>query len=152
MRVAFTKRTELFAPLGEDAADALAGGGTESEGVGFAIQAQENGIHFRRRVEALCGDKVLPLKLESRLQKNGNRPEGLAAVRRGVAVAGFFLQHEYHALRQLAGEHGIHPRCGDGVGEVGDDFIAAGGALCREPGERVVKAITFDQMELRMPG
>ena len=46
---------------------------------------------------------------------------------RGVAVAGFFLQHEYHALGKFARDDGFHPRSGDGVGEVSHDLIAGHG-------------------------
>ena len=43
----------------------------------------------------------------------------------GVAVAGFFLQHEHHALGKFACDDGVHPRRGDGIGEVGHDLITS---------------------------
>ena len=58
-RVLFTaKAAELFAALGEDATDALAGGAVKANRLGFSVEAQEEGIHFWGGVKTGAGNKM----------------------------------------------------------------------------------------------
>jgi len=67
-----------------------------------------------------------------------------------VALGGFLLEHEDHAFGERAGENGVEPGGGDGVGEVGDDFV---GGRCGGVGgkgkvrERIVEGVAFGEVE-----
>ncbi len=84
-------------------------------------------------------------EVEGALQEDRDRAEELGAGLGHVALGGLVLQHEHEAGRQGALEHGVHPRRGDGVGQVGDDLERL--VRVRDVGDGVVHGVGLEQVQ-----
>src|SRR5215217_5257040 len=93
------------------------------------------------------GDFVAGGDVVGGLQEDGDGAELLGAGLGGVTLGGFLLEHQHEVRGERAGEHGVHPRGGDGVGEVGDDLEAGGGFVGGEGGKRVIDGVAFEEVE-----
>lgn len=138
---------DLFAALLEAGADECLGRRGEEERGGFADEVEEGGLDLGAGVEAGAGDAVAGGEVVGGLEEDGDGAELFAAGVGGVALGGLELEHEDEAGGEGAGEDLVHPRGGDGVGEVGDDFEVGGGEVGGEGGEGELKGVALDEVE-----
>jgi hypothetical protein len=138
---------DLFAALLKAAADDGLDGGREDERGGVADQMQEARIDVGPGVETRRRDLVAGRDRKGGLQEDRDGAEILRTGPGRVALGRLQLQHEHHAFRQRTRQHRIHPRRGDGVGQVGDDLESCRRALRRQTGQRLLHGVALEQVQ-----